>query len=150
MYRTVMLLLLSVAVGCQPTDPEPRLRNAVRITDQLYASFAVLDMNGQPRTSFRQGENFQLSFKFRNVSDDTLYTSRVSPPLSGLFFLDNRNFFSVLKRTGSGQADQIMGRPISKGFGDFITPGGIVILPKTTFTYQVPWQTNVRNKSIQR
>lgn len=134
--------------SCQPKDPEPRLRNAIRITDQLYASYEVLNMDGQPGTRFREGENFQLSFKFRNVSDDTLYTFLSTTPLSRLFFIRDRQVFSVLKKGVGGRADQIMGRPVNSGFAEFFQPGGVVLLPKTTLTYQVPWQTQINERYL--
>lgn len=141
MWLVVAVLLNS----CREKDPEPRLRNAIRITDQLYASFEVLDMDGQPRTSFREGEDFQLSFKLRNVSSDTLDTGPAFsiPSLSRLFYVDNRNFFSVVKKVEDGSG-QIMGRPIdAPAMSGSFSPGGVIILPKTTVTYQVGWKTQI-------
>ncbi len=135
--------------GCTPKEPEPLLRNGVAINDKLWGAYEVLNMDGQPQNTFKTGENFQLSFVLRNVSDDTLNTSLIGPlqqqRLSWIFLLENRQFFEVLRVNTSG-AYLSMGKPIDNIPPDAviaITPGGIILPPKTTLTYRVHWQTQL-------
>ncbi|MCY7358520.1 MAG: hypothetical protein LH609_13890 [Rudanella sp.] len=99
---TSVLLLLVLLTSCLPQDPEPGLRNGIAITEQLTASFELLDMDNRPHNRFREGENFQFSFRLRNVSDkDTLNTYFVSR-LERIFMFTNQNFFSIMKVTSDG------------------------------------------------
>jgi len=141
---TSVLLLLVLLISCLPQDPEPGLRNGIAITEQLMASFELLDMDNRPRNRFREGENFQFSFRLRNVSErDTLQTRVSTTPLARNFVISNPEFFSVMKVAVKGYTNERMGRAVNSGPAEPFTLIGFALLPKTTLTYQVVWQTLV-------
>lgn len=131
--------------SCQPKEFGPGgLQNGIQITDKLVASYQLLDMNNQPRYTFREGENFQFQLSFRNVNDkDTVKTSSGLGELRTDFVFDNRSVFSVVKVSIDGTAGQLMGRPIDSGFSFSFSPPGIAVVPGGTVTYRVVWQTRV-------
>ena len=137
-------MLLILLTSCLPQDSEPGLRNGIAITEKLTASFELLDMDNRPSNRFREGENFQFSFRLRNVSDrDTLYTRVSTPPLARNFVISNPEFFSVMKVAAKDYADERMGRAVDSGPAEPFTLIGFTLLPQTTLTYQVVWQTQV-------
>jgi hypothetical protein len=142
MKQVAFWLLAGCLVNsCRPADVDPGLPNGIRITDKLMASFELLDSGGRVSTRFQEGENFQFRFRFRNTSDDSLRVDG-SNTFSRLFMLSYPTFLSVVQKVADGQAPRLMGRAINSGTtGDFFTPGSIGILPRTTLTYQAPWQS---------
>ncbi|GAA4397192.1 hypothetical protein GCM10023187_06260 [Nibrella viscosa] len=136
----VWCLLLLIA-GCRSKDPEPEPQREIRLYDQVWVSYELLDMSGRPSSRFREGENFMFSLRIRNLSADTLISTRYPSPLYQFFVLVNPQVFSVVKRAADGQADRVMGRPLTGGKELPFTASSLIVMPKTTVTYQVPWQT---------
>lgn len=131
------LLFALFANGCgSQDDPQPALRNGITITDSLQASFEVLDMDGNPQASFKEGQNFQLSFRIQNRGNTPVY---IEP---WVFPTTKREFFAVTKLNTEENSPQFIGKPFDAVGGAYDLTAQI-IPAKTVITYQIPWQTQL-------
>lgn len=115
---------------------QPEFKNVMdkQLFDGLEFVYQVTDMEGNPKTSFREGENFLLSFTVNNSGKEKKIIEQEFFPL-----IDD--FFAVYKISGEGKA--LMGKPFDIGVNtkDYWV---VEIAPQTWVNYHVPWVVRER------
>ena len=130
-------LFLTIVFGCaNQDDPMPALHNPVSIGDSLLASFSVTDSDGNPRTTFKEGENLRFSFIIQNQSNNAVSF------LPWDFPLVNKDFFLLKKLDPQENLYQIFGRPFNTVTSTYDLTNQ-PIPAKTTLFYEIPWQVQL-------
>lgn len=131
-------LLTSILISCGedietlPTDYDAIVRKKA---GDLIFTLQVLNMNEEPQSTFREGENFILDFTIENKGKNTVKLCDCDLPAAD-------NFFAVYKvfSDDQGSADTILiGKPWIGivGARDMAITG---IRGKEKIEYRIPWQ----------
>jgi hypothetical protein len=132
----MMALLTLTAFSCDRSEEafaQAAGARQVRKWGNLEAVLQVTDMQGEPKSSFREGENFLLNFTVRNRGKEDAW-------IESWAFPAGNDFFAVYKSTNEGDGKSRIGKPFRIGANTY--DGARQIVPATyEIKYAAPWMS---------
>lgn len=107
----------------------------------LEAVLQVTDLQGKPKSSFREGENFLLSFTVKNRGKQDARIGRWDFPTV------IQDFFAVYKITQEGVGKHRVGKPFTTG-GNSLDLHSQLVPAEGQIEYNVPWMSETGQRFI--
>ncbi len=120
-FKTLFSVVILSGMQCQEEASNPSIVNL---------SYEVLDKKGIPSHEFIEGENFIISFKIFNSSEEVLYYKRNHE--------SNQNFAMVFRNSGAEGKIEIM-KPFTSQYPPVTRQGFHIIEPNSFTVYSFPW-----------
>lgn len=137
LISTLFMLVFFVVLGCGKHEPEPisaigliQGGHQIEYSDAIVdLSYGVFDRNGEPKTSFKQGEEIVFSFWLKNkVSESLDIRNFENNPIMDVYLLNG------------GVQDEHFGRP----YGGFcVSPTFSTILANDIWKIDIPWMSDL-------
>lgn len=139
-FKTILSLLLVgfTTLGCEEANLLEQDQNTpamdVKTYENLEFIYQVTDMEGNPQSTFREGENFMFSFVVKNHGDEDISLGAWDFPV----VIDG--FFAVYRKGNMGDGKQRIGKPFTSG-GNTRDLLWQPVPKKEEIEYRMPWLT---------
>ena len=130
-----MLFAAGCEDGIEPLSPGSSAVDRVRAGDLTF-TLQILNMQGEPQSEFKGGENLQFQFVIENKGD-----SIVRLPIYWNFPVVNQDFFALYRKTQESGGQARLGKSFDVGpnFRD-IAPVSVPAMGASVYT--MPWLTD--------
>ncbi len=136
-YPKMVLMLVTLSLTAFSCDRSEEIFNQaggarhVQQWGDLEAVLQVTDLQGKPQSSFREGENFLMSFTVKN-------RGKQDARIESWAFPAGNDFFAVYKSTHEGDGKSRIGKPFRIGANSYDYAPQIVPATKEIH-YAAPW-----------